>query len=141
MRRLALVLTLAAAPVHADPCESHFRAGMAAYRSFDAGLIAVEERLYAGLGWVTRRGVVARLEGLSAATTACQELAAVRDRIGGLGRDLGEAQRRFQLAAALCSGVNRSRAEGNLERLADSVAAQAELADYTRSLAPICAAP
>ena len=140
--RLVLALLLAACPAFAaDPCEDHFRAGLSAYRLVDTRLDDIEVSLYAGLGWVTRRGVLARLEERSAHTTACQEVALVQERLARVGRDLGEAQRRFQLAAALCYGVNRTRAEGNVDRLTDSAAMLDDLENYLRSLARICRGP
>ncbi|MCB1390057.1 MAG: hypothetical protein KDK12_13085 [Rhodobacteraceae bacterium] len=139
MRRLLLALPLLATPALAtDPCEDNFRAGLAAYRLVDSRLSDIEVTLYAGLGWVTRRGVLARLEDRSAQTSACQEVAQVRDRLNRVGRDLGEAQRRFQLAATFCIGINRSRAEANVERLSDSASMLDDLENYTRSLAGLC---
>lgn len=138
MRCLIALLLLTHPAVAADPCEDHFRAGLTAYRLVDTRLDEIEVTLYAGLGWVTRRGVLARLEDLSARTTACEEVGVVQDRLSRVGRDLGEAQRRFQLAAALCHGINRGRAEGNVERLTDSAAMLNDLENYVRSLARIC---
>lgn len=138
MRLLLLFMLLARPALAADPCEDHFRAGISAFRLVDDRLTEVEVTLYAGLGWVTRGGVLARLEERSGRTTACQEVALVQDRLSRVGRDLGEAQRRFQLAAAMCYGVNRTRAEGNLDRLTDSATMLNDLENYVRSLARIC---
>jgi hypothetical protein len=138
MRLLLLLLLLARPALASDPCEDHFRAGLTAFRLVDTRLDDIEVTLYAGLGWVTRRGVLARLEERSANTTACQEVSLVQERLARVGRDLGEAQRRFQLAAALCYGVNRTRAQDNVERLTDSATMLNDMENYVRSLARIC---
>lgn len=140
--RLIVALLLLTTPARAtDACEVHFRAGMDAFRLMDAGLTGIETSLYQGLSWVTREAVLERLEGRSARTTACQEVAALRARLDRVSLDLGEATRRFQLASAFCGGVNRTRADDNLQRLTASAGYLHDLDAYLVSLAAICAAP
>ncbi|MFN4101183.1 MAG: hypothetical protein ACK4GT_15545 [Pararhodobacter sp.] len=138
MRFLALILTFVAAPVWANACESHFRAGLRAGAPLDARLAAIESTLYHGLGWVNRSTVLERLENRSALTTACQEIDALQAEVLAVQRRLGEAERSFRLAASLCWGVNRARAERNLDALQDSARAAGDLSGYLASLAQRC---
>ncbi|MCC0078971.1 MAG: hypothetical protein H6899_03235 [Rhodobacter sp.] len=139
MRLLLLLFLLLATPAFAgDPCADHFRAGMAAYRRADAGIDTVETTLYAGLGWVTRAAVFARLEDRSARTSACQERARLIDDLAQIGAGLQQSRRQFELATALCLGENRRRAQANLDALRDSDAAWQDLTGYLLSFRDRC---
>lgn len=138
MRHLIALLLLTTQAHATDPCEVHFRAGMDAFHRLDSRLTGIESSLYDGLSWVTRASVLEQLEARSPTTTACQEVAAIRARLDRASLELGEATRRFQLASAFCGGINRTRADGNLQRLGDSASYINDLDNYLRSLAEIC---
>lgn len=138
MRLFVLILTLIATPLWADACEDQFRAGLAAGRDVDGELAALQASLYTGLGWVTRRAVIARLEDRSPTTTACQEIDLLRARFLRLQQNAETAENRFRAAAALCWGINRTRAERNVTALRDNQRDIREQLTYLDSLNPRC---
>ena len=138
MRLVALLLFLAAPAWARDPCADHFRAGLAAYRQADSGIAETQTALYAGLGWVTRAAVFARLEDRSPRTSACQELDHERDALARIGTTLTAARQQFVLAAAFCPGENRRRAQANLDALGDSDTAWRDLTEYLLSFRDRC---
>ncbi|GAB4270361.1 MAG: hypothetical protein Kow0013_22560 [Pararhodobacter sp.] len=134
--RFLLIFLFLATPVAA--CEASFRAGMRAFDAADRALTATEDALYRGLGWVSRGRVLDRLENLSATTTACEEIARLRDDLARATRFLERARAQFTLARSLCPGENRRRAEANLDALGDTAAAIAVQATYLADLAERC---
>ncbi|MBN8291463.1 hypothetical protein JI664_05785 [Rhodobacter sp. NTK016B] len=139
MRRLALILVLlSAAPVRADPCEQHFIAGLTAGQPVDDWITRTEAFLYTGLGWVTRRAVMDRLEDRSMQTTACQEIDVLQNELSLVERRLSQAERAFRLATSLCWGENRTRAQRNLDALDDHRTGAADIGAYLASLEDRC---
>ena len=136
--RLVLLFLLLATPLYADPCADHFRAGLRVARPLDVWLGETEATLYAGLGWVTRARVMERLEARSAVTNACQEAAILRRDLHVAQDRLLAAQRSFQLAAALCWDINRTRAQRNLAALDDQAVALRDMAGYIETLDDRC---
>lgn len=136
---LLLLCLTAATPLLADPCQDRFRAGLAAYATFDALAASVEEGLFIGTGWVSVPRVLARLEHRSALTTACDEVAVHRAEVSGMSAPLHAAEREFRLAAALCSGVNRERAEDNIESIHGHLEEVADTVTFVAQLTARCA--
>ncbi|MEZ5752208.1 MAG: hypothetical protein R3D60_09655 [Paracoccaceae bacterium] len=139
--RLILILslllpTLALAP--ASACERPFRAGLAAFRAADRTLVEVEATLYRGLGWATRARVLERLEGLSARSTACQEVTRLNDALQGALDQIARARAQFSMAQAVCLDENRRRAEDNLGALTDTAGAIRSQIDFLADLATRC---
>lgn len=138
MRHIAVLLCLAATPAVADPCAEHFRAAMLAAMPVDRWLTDSEELLYSGLGWVTRDAVWERLENRRPNTTACQELRIIASELDLVHRRLSEAERGFRLATAFCWGVNRERAQRNLDALTDSSTMATDIEGYLGTLQERC---
>jgi hypothetical protein len=111
---------------------------MRAYLAADRALTATEEVLYRGLGWASRDRVLDRLEARSALTTACQEVAALRNDLVEAAQSVQRARSQFTLARALCLGENQNRAEGNLAALSDTEAAIAVQQAYLSDLSDRC---
>ncbi len=135
---LALLLIALATPLDADPCEDRFRAGLAANAGFESGVHRVETALFAGLGWVTAPELLARLERQSALTTACDELAGHRRALDTAGALRQDATRNFDLAAVLCHGLNRERAQQNVDSLGARGVDLHDLTDFLDRVARTC---
>ncbi|WP_323036955.1 hypothetical protein [Pararhodobacter sp.] len=137
---LLLLLGLTAAtPLLANPCQDRFRAGLAAYARFDTLAASVEEGLFIGTGWVSVPRVLARLEDRSALTTACDEVAVHRAQVSRMSAPLQAAEREFRLASALCSGVNRDRAQDNIRAIENHYAEVADHVTFVTQLTARCA--
>lgn len=136
---LLLLCLTAATPLLADPCQDRFRAGLTAYARFDALAALVEEGLYIGTGWVSVPRVLSRLENRSALTTACDEVAVHRAQVYGMTAPLQAAEREFRLASALCSGVNRARAQDNIRSLEDHYGEVRDQITFVNQLTARCA--
>jgi len=138
MRWIIALFLVLGLPAHASPCERAFRAGMTAYQQADQRLRQVEDTLYTGLGWATRARVLERLEARSALTSACQEVGAQADSLRRAQSLAQNADQSFRLATAVCMGVNRDRAQGNIDALTDLTRELRDQITYLTDLSTRC---
>jgi len=134
-----VLLCLTASPLFANACETRFRAGLSAYSRYDTSANSIDQALYVGVGWVSVPRVLDRLEGLSALTSACDEVANIRAQVDTLEAPLRDALRQFELSEALCFGYNQDRAQQNISALNGHLVELVDLNDFVSRLARSCA--